>query len=212
MNLSNHSRMAHSQKRGFTLFEVLVSLAIFLVLTAVIVAKNTQFKGAALISNLAYEVALLYRQTQTYGTAVRGSGPLIESRISAGYGLHIDLGNGTGASAQRIVMYVDNSDPVTPNFLYDATEIKDTFNIQAGFSIDKVCATIAGTGEVCSTNPDYTTLDITYRRPDPAPVIKIGASGVFYNATEATIYLKYYKGSVSKVLITNTGQISVLER
>lgn len=199
----------HNRTTGFTLFEVLVSLAIFLVLTAVIVAKNSQFKGASLISNLAYEVALLYRQTQTYGTAVRGSGPLIENRISAGYGLHIDVGP-TG-TRQSIILYVDNSNPVTPNYLYDVSEIRDTFAIQTGFSIDKVCATVS-TSEVCSTDPLYTTLDVTYRRPNPAPYIKIGASGVYYDASDATIYLKYYKGSISKVLISSTGQISVQER
>lgn len=198
-------------RTGFTLFEILVSLAIFTVLTAVIVSKNSQFKGATLISNLAYEVALLYRQTQTYGTAVRGSGPLLETRITAGYGLHIDLRDPPNGSNQKIILYIDNRNPTTPNYLYDSTELRDTFFIQSGFTIDSVCATVSGS-QVCSTDPAYTTLDVTYRRPDPTPVIKIGAAGVFYTATDATVTLKYYKGSTSKVLISSTGQISVQER
>lgn len=198
-------------KKGFTLFEILVSLAIFTVLTAVIVTKNSQFKGATLISNLAYEVALLYRQTQTFGTAVRGSGPLIENRISAGYGLHIDLRAPPNGSNQKIILYIDNNNPTTPNYLYDSSELRDTFFIQNGFVIESVCATVAG-GQVCSTDPAYTTLDVTYRRPDPTPVIKIGATGIYYAATDATVTLKYYKGSTSKVLISSTGQISVQER
>lgn len=206
---STTHRAQHSA--GFTLFELLVSIAIFVVLTAVIVAKNTQFKGATLISNLAYEVALLYRQTQTFGTAVRGSGPLIENRITAGYGLHIDLRSPPNGSNQKIILYIDNSNPTTPNYLYDSSELRDTFFIQSGFTIDSVCATVSGT-QVCSTDPAYTTLDVTYRRPDPAPVIKIGTPGLYYIATDATVTLKHYKGATSKVLVSNTGQISVQER
>ena len=114
----------HTYRKGFTLFEVLVSLAIFMVLTAVIVTKNSQFKCATLISNLAYEVALLYRQTQTYGTAVRGSGPLLETRITAGYGLHIDLRAPPSGSNQKIILYIDNQNPTTPNYLFDSSEIQ----------------------------------------------------------------------------------------
>ena len=57
--------------RGFSLAELIVSIAIFLFISSVVMVSQHNFGGKILITNLAYDVALGIRQAQVYGSSSR---------------------------------------------------------------------------------------------------------------------------------------------
>ena len=64
-----------SRSGGFTLIELIVSVAIFVFMTALVVAKYGNFNQSVLMTDLAYDIALTLRTAQTYGVSVQGQAP-----------------------------------------------------------------------------------------------------------------------------------------
>src|SRR4051812_36480456 len=59
------------KSKGFTLVELMISVAIFIILTVLLVAKYGNFNQGVLFTNLAYDMALTLRTAQTYGLSVQ---------------------------------------------------------------------------------------------------------------------------------------------
>ena len=59
------------QNFGFTLIEMLVSTGIMLLIMTVVLAGYPRFKARSTLSAAAREIALLIRETQVYGLAVK---------------------------------------------------------------------------------------------------------------------------------------------
>jgi prepilin-type N-terminal cleavage/methylation domain-containing protein len=59
------------QQKGFTIIELVVSVAIFAFMTAFLVARYGTFNQGVLLTNLAYDVALTIRNAQSYGLNVK---------------------------------------------------------------------------------------------------------------------------------------------
>ena len=57
--------------RGFTLIELMVTLAIFTIMTSVIMANYPGFNNKIALEVLAQDIALSIRQAQVYGISVR---------------------------------------------------------------------------------------------------------------------------------------------
>ncbi|MGH7175638.1 MAG: pilus assembly FimT family protein, partial [Minisyncoccia bacterium] len=68
---------------GFTLIEMMVSLAIVTIIAGVVLTSHSSFSNSLIVSNTAYDVALSMREAQSYGIGVRGLG----STVNVGYGL-----------------------------------------------------------------------------------------------------------------------------
>lgn len=70
---SSKIRKAHA--RGFTLVELLISIAIITVITAIVVVRYRQFDSTVLLKGAAYEIALALREAQIQSvSAVRDVG------------------------------------------------------------------------------------------------------------------------------------------
>src|SRR6185369_828665 len=102
------------QEQGFTLVELLISIAIFTMITSVAVFNHAEFNGSVLLTNLAYEIALSVRQAQVYGTTVKQSSDINTVRFDSGYGVHFNTAAPT--------TYTLFEDKFPPNHVYDATE------------------------------------------------------------------------------------------
>jgi len=136
-------------------------MGVIVVVSSVILVNNSRFGGAALLQNLAYDIALSVRQAQVYGISVRGFGV---SNFSAGYGVHFDMSSPT--------TYVLFADALTVNGVYDCSnpinptpancELVASTDIGRGYQISALCGTKSG-NEKC----DYNTLDILFKRPEP---------------------------------------------
>ena len=185
---------------GFTLVELMVSVGIFALMTALLVAKYGTFNQGILLTNLAYDVALTLRTAQSYGLNVK-SVPSAAQNYSidfdSPYGVHFDKSTPTA-----IIFFSDkniNQDGTFGNNTYDGTsEDISTYNIKRGSSISSIC-TGTGPGIHCFT---VNSLDVVFRRPDPDAIMTGGA-------VYAEIGLHSTDGGSKKVIIRSTGQIVV---
>lgn len=188
--------MVRKQKTqgGFTLIELLAVTGVMVILTSVILVNNAKFGGVVTLRNLAYDIALTIRQTQTYGISVRkfGSGA---GSFGSGYGLHI-----LESSPTQYIMFADiNSDGIYNG----ASELVEQFTIGRGFGISDLCVTPAVGSETCN----QTRLDMVFRRPEPDAEIRNAAGPTLYQRGKIVILSP--RGDSAAVLIEATGQISL---
>ena len=178
-------------------------MAIFLIITSVVMVSQSRFGGSILITNLAYDVALGIRQAQVYGTSMKQN----SANTFKGYGVYF-------ASTDRFVLFVDLDD----NGLYNTnshdsegcnpgiTECVSVFKIEKGNAITQLCATVGLVNE-CSIN----RLEILFHRPDPEPTIAgfVGGTPVFYQAASITVTSPAPQSVSKTVNVLASGQISV---
>lgn len=195
-----HRSVTHKKEAGFTLVELLVSIAIFTVVTTVSVLNQSSFNGSIVLTNLAYEIGLSIRQAQVYGvTVIRG---VRGNTFDSGYGMRFDM-----ATPNRYYLFEDrppvnhfcdfNECGASPN--YDPAQVLETFFIQRGNRITKICV---NDGNDCSQQ----IIDISFVRPNPNAHIYAGGNP-YYNA-EICISSPV-SGAKRKIIVEETGQISV---
>lgn len=183
---------------GFTVVELVVSVAIFAFMTAFLVSKYGNFNENILLTNVAYDVALAYRTAQTYGLNVKstpnsGTGERFSSQFNLAYGIHADRGGTT------FTFFADgNGDKKYTTSSSDVILLTNT--LTNGIVVSDL---ELGNGTTYTSNA---VLDVTFKRPDPNAVIS-GDSGVLHSYAE--ILLRKGTSSIKKVIISTTGQISV---
>jgi prepilin-type N-terminal cleavage/methylation domain-containing protein len=181
--------------KGFTLVELVISIGIFAMMTALLLAKYGNFNQGILLTNLAYDVALTIRNAQSYGLNVK-SAVRNDNLFSYPYGVHFDINSTT------FTFFNDfNDDDHPSNYIYDNGEAISTSQMKRGVKISALCV---GTGPSdCGINPS--SLDVAFKRPNPDAIIK--GDGVTYSYAEVT--LLGTDGSTRKVVVRSTGQIAV---
>lgn len=197
--------------RGFTLIELMVSMAIMMTMTGVLFIRYPETIKRLTLANLTYTVALLIREAQVRGSAVDSSNSSI-----GGYGVYFSLAN-----SNKVILFGDSIDGtlspyeiIIGNGLYDISpvnESKTVTTLPSGFSVSKLCV---GTGFpfICNSDniPSITTLTISLTRPDPRFSIYINDSktGVFSaGCVELQSLLAPSVGHIRSVQIFNSGII-----
>ena len=208
---------------GFTLIELLVTVSIFVFMTALIIARYGSFNQGTLMTNLAYDIALSIRTTQTFGVSVKGIEDTgnhgFTQNFSYPYAVHFDLTTSVPAS---FFTYLDianaignaQADGLFEKNLGDV--VYNTYGIGQSATVSGLC--VGTNGQACSGSiSGITSLDISFRRPDPSAIIcPTGGNaapctnGVSpYNYAEIT--LTSADGSSSRVVaVRGNGQISVI--
>jgi prepilin-type N-terminal cleavage/methylation domain-containing protein len=190
---------------GFTIVELIVSLAIFAIMTSLILSKYGKFDQGVILTNLAYDVALTIRNAQSYGLNVRSASRdanAFDTTTSGGsYGVHFDK-----SLPSQFIFFVDGNG----NGIYDdLTNSDQKTTIKRGSSISSMCVSDVKdciNGVTVFNNLDE--LDITFKRPDPNAIIT--ANGVpTKKYGYAEIVLKAVDNTTRKVIVNFTGQISV---
>ncbi|HZS42644.1 MAG TPA: type II secretion system protein [Candidatus Paceibacterota bacterium] len=192
-----------TSKAGFTLVELLVVCAIFVIITAVVLARQNRFSSDIQLTNLAYQVAISIRQAQVYGLGVKGA----STNFNTGYGIDF-----TAASPNTYQLIADNNQ----DKLYDqapspADSLVSSYQLQQGAKIDNLCVTDAYNSKTCSKGGNLTSLDIFYLRPDPSSNISANgqfSGGVSYNSASITL-VSSIGDRYKCVTIYQTGQVSV---
>ena len=153
----------HNGLKGFTIIELVVSVAIFAFMTALVISKYGTFNQNTLLVNVAYDMALTVRTAQSYGLSVKSADGT--NTFNAPYGVHFDMGDTT-----HFKLFVDKDS----NYKYSSSPVEEsitTYTLNSGAKISKICLgsdfnTDCGTGSLkLLTSND--ALDITYRRPNP---------------------------------------------
>lgn len=193
--------------RAFTLVELIVSLAIFALMTALVVVKYGNFNQSVLLKNQAYDVALTIRTAQTYGISVKSADE--SSVFTYAYGVNFNTGSGNCASegtisdSKQFVMFSDASTLGGNAGICDGGDIfVSSYALKRGGVIDKVCA---GLGS-CTLGSGV--LNVSFKRPDPRATICWGSDCSF---TYAEIQLKSTDGGLRTVVIRSNGQVTVVD-
>src|SRR3989344_6847475 len=79
--------------RAFTLVELVVVLAIFTLISSVVLANHSRFNGSVLLGSLAYDIALSIREAQVYGLSVKQHTVAGVGQFQIGYGIHFASNN-----------------------------------------------------------------------------------------------------------------------
>ncbi len=204
--------------KGFTLIELVITIAIFAAMTTYLLAKYGKFDQSLLLTNLAYDVALTIRTAQSYGLNVKAVGPnnAVNPFFEYAYGVHFNKGSST---KNCFVLFVDTtedsiywqSDGYCPGGTSPVERIS-SYSIKRGSIIQEllVCVGEGGTGEVKCAIPE--TLDISFKRPDPnARIFADGVNtidGLKLNYAEITLLAT--DGITSKkIIVRSTGQIAI---
>ncbi len=151
----------NSTMKGFTIVELIVSVAIFAVMTALVVAKYGSFNQNTLVTNVAYDMALSIRTAQTYGLSVKSD---TSNNFSSAYGIHFDM---TSSKPNKFIFFTDTGK--TGKYT-GSTEDITTYTLNQSTYISKICLS---DGTNCVTNflpSSSSIIDVTYRRPNPDAV------------------------------------------
>ena len=158
--LTSHTRSFSGKKhtvyaQGFSLPELLVSIAIIGIISTIVLVKYSAFDSTVIAKSAAYEVALALREAQVKSVSVARS----DDNFDNPFGIHLTKGESV---FQTFVF----KDPDFGEFAqYDsakAEKILDT-QLERGMTIGEICIrnTNSGGGEC-----DIETLDISFRRPE----------------------------------------------
>jgi len=190
-----------ASQRGFGLIELLVSISIIALVSAVIMTKQSAFNGAVLLRNQAYEVAFDLRQAQLLAVSGTDNGA---TNVSQQYGVYF-----TTASRNSYIIFHD----IDGDGMYDAGEqIGKTGIIDSRFQIRNL-SYINNAGN----NISEIYLHATFKRPNFDGIFRRGiGNGV--PLIGSTVYIDIAKvgdnnngaGDVRRIEITSTGQISVV--
>lgn len=161
--------------KAFTLVELMMSIAIMGIMSAILLFNYPDSNVKIKMVNFTQTIALLLREAQIKGSAVSsGAGQY------AGYGVYFNR-----ASSSQVVLFADETIPgnykngiligdglfatSTPN-----NEIKSITTLPTGYYVSKICVT-SGNTQYCNTdtNPEIDTLTISFIRPNQTPIITV---------------------------------------
>ncbi len=178
-----HKRRTRGCQRGFTLVEMTVTVAIFAIITTIVLVRNASFDNEVILNNLAYDIALSIREAQQFGINVRAS----EGVFDSAYGVHFDMDSDT------YVLFNDRDG----DDAYGETELVESFTLGRGARIGTICDLESGSCKIDS-------VDIVFRRPDPDAIISGG--------TIARIRIEINSArqeGVRYIIVESTGQIAI---
>jgi len=175
----------------------MVVTAIFVILSAIVLASNSRFGSAIILQNLAHDIALSIREAQIYGIAVRRYDPSAgPGTFGQGYGIHF-------APGTSFELFAD----VNGNGKWESTETVKTTTIAGGFAITNVCSP----EDTCG----LTSVDILFKRPEPDACISANGAVTLSDGScisalqRATIDITSPRSEAATIVIEASGQISV---
>ncbi len=216
---------------GFTMAEMLVVIAIFSILTTVVVFQYGKFNSQTIMTNMAYEVALATRQAQVFALGVRGQTQV--DNFSNRYGVYFNKNR----NEKEFIFFIDrgeagepesasgtcDADPENPvsaggDDCWDCLsggECLEKMTLTRDIFIDRMCVSMENepinlqTGECVGGGNGVDQITITFQRPNPDAIVYDSdnlSSGPY---SSAAIVLSNNFNNQRAVVVRNTGQISV---
>ncbi len=196
---------------GFKIVELIVSVAIMVVISAVIFWNGNKFNDKIEINSAAEEVSLAIREAQNYGISVRESSAGT-GQFNFGYGVTFDTAN---VNPTFILIFADRNG----NKIYDddngipcdgssGDECVEKIPLRNGVSINSMCA-IGSLGVLrCGV---WKSIQIIFIRPNlDATINTVNSSSLVLGPWPGgRIVLQSRQGALRTVSVNFTGQISV---
>lgn len=211
--MEDHARsvIRPRQTAGFSVLELIVALAIFVMITATLLFNYNSFNKRITLDTLAHQVAQWVRGAQVSAMSVKRS--RADTGVFPGYGLHFDM-----TKPGLFVYFAD----LNGNKVYDAggtcgsalSECELEIPILQGNRLYSLCGDLPSGGittSQCGALGTSQTFDILFVRPDPDAIIQGdlngGAFPTPYSRAEVTVISpKNYQRTVA---VWTTGQVSV---
>ena len=183
--------------RAFTLVELVVVLAIFTLISSVVLANHSRFNGSVLLGSLAYDIALSIREAQVYGLSVK---QFSTGQFQIGYGIHFASNN-----LNSYALFADTN----ANKRYDSStdRILKVYTLGYSHHIKNFCGFNSGGSSECSdSSSPIANLDLVFFRPNPDANISSDNPG-FYSQGKITV--ESDSGVERTITVASTGQVSV---
>lgn len=211
-------------QQGVTLIELIIVVAIFGIVSSILLFNFSDFSTNVSLRNLTQEMALAMRKAQTYATSVRGANASALSSYPA-YGISFSIENQTGAyvpNSKNFVIFADipNTGDIVGNKLYDnngtcgipqsGDECVESLGIATA---DKIVGLtyIDGNGDVqyaCGSLSATCMVNVLFHRPSPDADICVVQGSTCEQISNLNVVLRSAKGLEKTVSVWNTGQIS----
>lgn len=189
------------EKRGMTLVELIVTLAIMLILTSMMIPNYREYQKNTVLNNLTQDVALSVRLAQTYGLTVRDAGG---DNFQTSYGIRFS----EATPAQYFIFRDTNR--ATGGFQYSglAGDRVEEYELNNGYNISNVCGIRPDASEDCFSGGDraITWMDIVFDRPKPDAYFTSSLGGSLYE--EVAVTVESPNGDTKEMRVLLTGYIS----
>ncbi len=181
----------------------MVSIAIMIIVTSLILANYRGFDSSLVVNSLAYDVGLSIREAQTYGVSVRGNGSTDLQDYSYPYGISF---SGIPASSYTLFVDLSKDDPTEEAGVFDgsAGETVENLSLQQSYIIKDIC-TVSGSVPSCGK----LRADITFLRPNPDAIIYVDGTKLTADAVIIQVGTNRDTTSNRYVYVYPTGQISI---
>ena len=213
------------RKRGFTLVELLVTVTIIALITAITVFNQNDYSDRLALTKAASDIELQIREMQQYGVSVRESSTN-SGKFDYAYGITINLNSAvTGTMGQyNLWSFVDinNSTRYNPPSGWatcpnnSTSECVATTSLKYNVKIIDLCAINSSGGQNCKSNGGSGVpgrIDVTFKRPNLGAIFAFnntsGNPVAFPNHRGAKIRIQSPRGKTMDIYIYTTGQVSV---
>lgn len=193
-------------KKGFTLAEIMISVAIVSVIMTTVLFGYNNFSDRLSLSSSAQEIAIAIRQAQSYGLTVKESATA--GQFTSGFGIYFDM----NSDPTHYYLFVDSN----ANYKYDvgsgcgsgSTECVEVGTLRNNVTITNFCDATN-----CPPAVGVKIMSVTFIRPNPDAAIYFYATpaGSSLASPSATgkVTLTSRKGVSTNVVVESTGQISI---
>jgi len=192
-------RLPYFGSQGFTLIELMVTVGIFVFMTALIMAKYNNFYSGTIFKNMAYDIAITIRQAQSYGISVKIDpvGVNVTDAFNKAYGVNFLI-----LEPDQFSLY---SYKRTPLGSYDRNSLEKKYILKYTAIVDKMYVK-SGNNPFAEAN----VLDIIFVRPNPEAIIyaKVGSITTVYEYAKITLKMGNNTRSIE---VNSAGQVSILD-
>ncbi len=206
---------------GYTVIEMLISVAVLVTVTAVALIGRPAYKDTIIFTNFVYDVAQTIREVQvlatnTMETVTSRNAESADRNFAAGYGIRFD----PATSNTSYITFADYRSNSNGNWIFsdlaDQDDLMGTYQIGQGTTINSVCRVLKSTG-ACDGAGGAT--HIIFRAPDLGACINgptsmsgvstVGLCTAQSGFSSAIVTFRSSGGRTKSVQIYSTGQISV---